>query len=153
MRSMQTAFTMIELIFVIVILGILSAVAIPKLVATRNDAMTSKLATNIMTSAAEISSYAISHAHMEDNLTLMSDAIKMMVSTGDATLNSNEVNIKAGDVSDCVIVSVDRNNTSGVDTLNILFSSAGADNSCLSLQSAIDASRYPMKLRGKNVIY
>jgi len=32
------AFTMIELIFVIVILGILAAVAIPKLAATRDDA-------------------------------------------------------------------------------------------------------------------
>ena len=35
---MRKAFTMIELIFVIVILGILSAVAIPKLAATRDDA-------------------------------------------------------------------------------------------------------------------
>ena len=34
----SNAFTMIELIFVIVILGILSAVAIPKLYATRTDA-------------------------------------------------------------------------------------------------------------------
>ena len=35
---MQKAFTMIELVFVIVILGILASVAIPKLVATRDDA-------------------------------------------------------------------------------------------------------------------
>ncbi|MDP3466533.1 MAG: type II secretion system protein, partial [Sulfuricurvum sp.] len=41
--------TMIELIFVIVILGILAAVAIPKLAATRDDAQVSKEVTNLST--------------------------------------------------------------------------------------------------------
>ena len=35
----RSAFTMIELVFVIVVLGILAGVAIPKLVVTRDDAM------------------------------------------------------------------------------------------------------------------
>ena len=39
---MKNAFTMIELIFVIVILGILAAIAIPKLAATRDDAQIAK---------------------------------------------------------------------------------------------------------------
>lgn len=38
----RTAFTMIELIFVIVVLGILAAVAIPRLAATRDDAQITK---------------------------------------------------------------------------------------------------------------
>jgi len=42
MRLKQQAFTMIELVFVIVILGILSAVAIPKFAATRTDAQITK---------------------------------------------------------------------------------------------------------------
>ena len=36
--SSKNAFTMIELIFVIVVIGILAAIAIPKLAATRDDA-------------------------------------------------------------------------------------------------------------------
>jgi len=37
--NMKKAFTMLELTFVIVIIGILSAIAIPKLAATRDDAV------------------------------------------------------------------------------------------------------------------
>ena len=48
---------MIELIFVIVILGILAAVAIPRLAATRDDAETAKVATNIQTIISDLGSY------------------------------------------------------------------------------------------------
>ena len=42
MKNSKYAFTMIEMVFVIVVLGILSAIAIPKFAATRTDAEVSK---------------------------------------------------------------------------------------------------------------
>jgi len=45
----KTAFTMIELVFVIVILGILAAVAIPRFSATRTDAQIAKARSDIST--------------------------------------------------------------------------------------------------------
>lgn len=48
MKSQKSsAFTMIELVFVIVVIGILSAVAIPKFAATRDDAIMSKARTTL----------------------------------------------------------------------------------------------------------
>ncbi|WP_414526284.1 type II secretion system protein [Campylobacter concisus] len=48
---------MIELVFVIVILGILAAVAIPRLAATRDDAEVAKAATNLSTLLGDVGAY------------------------------------------------------------------------------------------------
>ena len=46
MTKMRRGFTMIELIFVIVIIGILAVIALPKLTATRTDAKVSSIVAN-----------------------------------------------------------------------------------------------------------
>ena len=53
---MRRAFTMIELVFVIVVIGILSMIAIPKFAATRDDAIVTKAKTTVANIRAALSS-------------------------------------------------------------------------------------------------
>lgn len=54
---MKNAFIMIELIFVIVIIGILAAIAIPKLTANRDDARASKELSNLSIYINDVTTY------------------------------------------------------------------------------------------------
>ena len=54
---MKKGFTMIELIFVIVILGILASVAIPRLAGTRTDAEIATTVANLRTLLNDVASY------------------------------------------------------------------------------------------------
>ena len=70
---MKKGFTMIELIFVIVILGILAAVAIPRLAATRDDAEVSKALTNITTLISDVGAYYTSQGEFASSMQKMTN--------------------------------------------------------------------------------
>ncbi len=69
----RSGFTMIELIFVIVILGILASVAIPKLAATRDDAKISKAASEISTMVSDIGAYYTGHGVFDGDVSKMTN--------------------------------------------------------------------------------
>ena len=70
---MRKGFTMIELIFVIVILGILAAVAIPRLTATRDDAEIAKVGTNLTTLISDLGAYYTSQGVFDTKLSGMTN--------------------------------------------------------------------------------
>lgn len=67
------AFTMIELIFVIVILGILAAIAIPKLAATRDDANVAKAAMEIASALNDMGAYYTSQGYFNYDASVMTN--------------------------------------------------------------------------------
>lgn len=146
---MKSAFTMVELVYVIVILGILAVVALPRFSATRGDATVSKIAQNIGTSIEEIGAYTNSKGAADKDFTVMSHSMAIMKKNGDAVLSDNKAIISIDGVS-CINIEIIKSSTN--DDLKVSYVSS-TDEKCLNLQSAVSAQNYSMKLRGTSVTY
>ena len=88
---MKKGFTMIELIFVIVILGILASVAIPRLAATREDAEISAAIANLRTLLSDTTSYYAAKGTFGADNTGKNSTIKWSEITNVPMKDPNEV--------------------------------------------------------------
>ena len=108
---MKKGFTMIELIFVIVILGILASVAIPRLAGTREDAEISAAVANLRTLLSDAASYYVVKVSFDGaKWTEITSVPLKKNAAGDAmdnTVNAGATAyLKVGDVNDCIGVAV-----------------------------------------------
>ncbi|WP_345976647.1 type II secretion system protein [Sulfurimonas sp. HSL3-7] len=102
----RTAFTMIEMIFVIVILGILAGVAMTTLAATRDDAKGSRAAMNLATAIQDIGSHYTATGTLDvgaTNAVVAGDCFVLVAadSDGDGVDDGITVTSSIGDGAHC----------------------------------------------------
>ncbi|NPA55012.1 MAG: type II secretion system protein [Epsilonproteobacteria bacterium] len=83
---MKKAFSLLELVFVIVVIGILASIAIPKFLATRHDAEVSKIIQSTQNAVKEVTNYVnAKNINVTDEPILnMSNTLTQLVKQGKA---------------------------------------------------------------------
>jgi prepilin-type N-terminal cleavage/methylation domain-containing protein len=150
---MKKAFTMIELIFVIVIIGILVSVALPRLSLTRDDALIVRNTQYIVGIMIEVSTYSTTHGESKDDLSEMSSLLQVLKSQNRVILDTTNksAKIKIGNDESCITIDIDTTPTT--DWLKTVFSVNTTDRICHQVQEFIKEKDYPLVLRGRLIKY
>jgi general secretion pathway protein G len=150
---MKKAFTMVELIFVIVIIGILAAVAVPRLAATRDDALIVKNSQYIVGIMTEISTYSMANGESKDDLSEMSSLLELLKAQNRVIIDSatKSAKVKIGEDEACITIDIDTTPTT--DWLKTIFSIDTTDRVCFRVQKFIKEKDYPLVLRGRLIKY
>ena len=90
---MKKAFTMIEIIFVIVVIGILSAIAIPRFGTTRDDASVSNIILNAKIALLDVSTYYTTLGNSNWINATLGDVTKVPLQTDCATESTSATQI------------------------------------------------------------
>ena len=125
---MKKGFTMIELIFVIVILGILASVAIPRLAGTRADAEVATTVANLRTIISEAGSQYVAHGNFDVKWRDLTNV--PLKATGGADIGDNAATttayLKVGDANDCIGVQAVVKDTAAKKPAHIKFTKKAA---------------------------
>jgi general secretion pathway protein G len=148
---MRHGFTLIELVFVIVILGILAAVAIPKMAATRDDAIIAKHLQYVGAVATEVPAYVLSRAEVKDDLSQMSNTLATLKESGLLSIDTatKSASLKVGEDQQCVTFRVVGDEKES--NLTISVNSSSTDPLCRQLRGAMVDMSFNVKLRGSFV--
>ena len=134
---MKKGFTMIELIFVIVILGILASVAIPRLAATREDAEISATVSNLRTLVSDINSYYVVKGTL--NGAKWKDITNIPLGSADSTANEAAAFLKVAN-QNCISIQMVGNSPPYI---RFTKDSANPDNTvCTQVQNAEPIKAY-----------
>lgn len=153
-NSNSKAFTIIELIFVILLLGILASVAVTKLNATRTDAKISVLSQEVHQVIEDIKLHAVATGNIEGNITEFSNVLGDMIEAGTAVLGNTgkQVTIDTGTENNCLtmqLVSNDRELNLSV----TMGENLTHDAICSGVQEALGNQNQIMQIRGKLASY
>ena len=151
---MKKAFTMIELIFVIVIIGILATEAIPRLAATRDDAKVAILAKAIQSVKIEIASSLLA----SNKIPTTTEEMKNLSNTLNELSNFIVVNNKVIHIIDtdhasqiCKVLTIDNSDISSIKLKTT--DGAGTSAICKGLQKLISNNDTGITIAGNIVNY